>query len=53
MLKNKHLREILEGVDKAQDPETMLKNVMDEPIFTEFVDHCLGVVESRKEKNEK
>jgi len=53
MLKNKHLREILSGIDQAQDQETMLKNAMNEPIFTEFVDHCLNVVKpAQTEKNE-
>lgn len=44
-LSNKHLRELLLEVDSAKDQSKALEKAMQIPIFTEFVDHCLQVVE--------
>lgn len=52
MLKNKALREILADIDKAEDPQTVLKSAMNEPLLTEFVNHCLSVVEPNQQKND-
>lgn len=44
-LENPHLREILELLDKSPYPDELMKQYMQEPIFTEFVDACLKVIE--------
>ncbi|XP_038209673.1 zinc finger HIT domain-containing protein 3 [Zerene cesonia] len=44
-LENPHVREILEELDKSPQPDILMKKYMQEPIFTEFVDACLNVVQ--------
>ncbi|XP_035220577.1 uncharacterized protein LOC118193575 [Stegodyphus dumicola] len=44
-LENRHLRDMLEYLDSAQDPAQAIEEAMKEPIFLEFVNHCLHVVE--------
>ncbi|CAH0585619.1 unnamed protein product [Chrysodeixis includens] len=44
-LENPHVREILELLDKSPYPAKLMKEYMQEPIFTEFVDACLAVVQ--------
>ncbi len=41
-LSNRHLRELLEQIDKARDPVAALKDAMQIPIFIEFADACLA-----------
>ena len=45
MLSNKHLKDILKEIDTSKNPEKHLENAMQLPIFTEFVDQCLSIVE--------
>ncbi|XP_002157954.2 zinc finger HIT domain-containing protein 3 isoform X1 [Hydra vulgaris] len=45
MLTNKHLKSILMEIDASKTPEKHLENAMQIPIFTEFVDRCLSIVE--------
>ncbi|KAK4311037.1 hypothetical protein Pmani_017437 [Petrolisthes manimaculis] len=45
LLKNRHLRELLLEVDKSQNTELIMQRVMKEPIFTEFADEILQIVE--------
>lgn len=45
MLKNKHLRSLLKVVDDARNVEEIMQKAMLEPIFVEFADACLKIVE--------
>lgn len=45
LLGNRHLRDILLEIDSAKDQSKTLEYAMQIPIFTEFVDECLRVVE--------
>jgi hypothetical protein len=51
MLKNKDLREMITNIDSAQDPDMVLRSSMDEPIFSEFVNECVSIVEPTQENN--
>ncbi|XP_031552890.1 zinc finger HIT domain-containing protein 3-like isoform X2 [Actinia tenebrosa] len=51
MLKNKDIRKMITNIDGAQDPEMVLRTSMKEPIFMEFADQCLSVVESKNEND--
>ncbi|XP_073955946.1 zinc finger HIT domain-containing protein 3 [Choristoneura fumiferana] len=44
-LANPHVREILKVLDSALRPDSLIQEYMQEPIFTEFVDACLKVVQ--------
>ncbi|XP_063825666.1 zinc finger HIT domain-containing protein 3 [Ostrinia nubilalis] len=44
-LDNPHVRTILELLDKSPHPDQLIQEYMQEPIFTEFVDACLKVVQ--------
>ncbi len=44
-LRNPHVRSILEAIDKSKNPSASLKLAMLEPIFVEFADECLKIVE--------
>lgn len=46
-LENPSLREILVTLDAAPEPDLLINKYMQEPIFTEFVDACLKVVEEK------
>ncbi|KAM3965270.1 zinc finger HIT domain-containing protein 3-like [Aphomia sociella] len=48
-LENPHVRTILELLDNSPYPDEHIKKYMQEPIFTEFVDACLSVVEPPKD----
>lgn len=50
MLHNKHLQEMIKGIDASEDPEKLLGQAMQIPIFTEFVDECLRIVEPQNNK---
>ena len=50
-LDNPHVREILELLDKSPYPDELMKEYMQEPIFTEFVDACLKVVQPQDDSN--
>ncbi|CAH0398278.1 unnamed protein product [Chilo suppressalis] len=45
-LENPHVREILKILDKSAYPDELMQEYMLEPIFTEFVDACLSVVQA-------
>lgn len=49
MLKNPHLRSIILAIDKSENPAKSMENAMQEPIFVEFADECLKVVEPPNE----
>ncbi|CAG9786823.1 unnamed protein product [Diatraea saccharalis] len=44
-LENPHVRDILKELDKSAYPDDLMQEYMLEPIFTEFVDACLSVVQ--------
>lgn len=46
-LENPHVREILKSLDKSDNPEKLIQEYMLEPIFTEFADACLNVVQTK------
>ena len=45
MLSNRHLVRMLCHLDTTTRPDVDLHAAMQEPIFTDFVDECLRVVE--------
>lgn len=45
LLYNKHLREYLLELNNHKNPERAMENAMREPIFVEFANECLKVVE--------
>ncbi|XP_061460812.1 zinc finger HIT domain-containing protein 3 [Rhineura floridana] len=53
ILLNPHLRQLLLTVDQAKDKSAILKKYMQEPLFAEFADCCLGIVEPPEKENER
>lgn len=51
MLLNPHLRQLLLTLDQAQDKSSLLRKLMQEPLFVEFADCCLGIVEPPEKEN--
>lgn len=49
LLCNPHLRQLLESIDSADSKYDAMKVAMQEPLFTEFSDQCLKIVENGKE----
>ncbi|XP_023198183.1 zinc finger HIT domain-containing protein 3 isoform X1 [Xiphophorus maculatus] len=45
LLCNPHLRQLLRSVDDAESKASAMKAAMQEPLFVEFADQCLKVVE--------
>ncbi|ELU04420.1 hypothetical protein CAPTEDRAFT_197103 [Capitella teleta] len=45
LLTNPHLRNVLQEVDEAKDPWSAMKLAMQEPLFTEFADECLSIID--------
>ncbi|XP_061658821.1 zinc finger HIT domain-containing protein 3 [Syngnathoides biaculeatus] len=52
LLCNPHLRELLRTVDSADSKEEAMKAAMQEPLFVEFSDRCLKVVEKEAQMQE-
>lgn len=52
ILKNPHLRDLLEKIDKSEKPDAIMQKAMLEPLFVEFADACLKVVEPRQSDDE-
>ncbi|XP_059829187.1 zinc finger HIT domain-containing protein 3 [Hypanus sabinus] len=52
LLCNPHLRQLLLTIDRAEDKENIMKSAMQEPIFVEFADRCLQVVEPQDKEND-
>ena len=50
MLHNEHLRKMIKGIDASEDPGKLLGQAMQIPIFTEFLDECLRIVEPQNEE---
>ncbi|XP_019880413.1 zinc finger HIT domain-containing protein 3 [Aethina tumida] len=52
MLKgNPHLRNLLSTIDKSNDPEDIMQKAMQEPLFVEFADACLEVIDPQKDED--
>ncbi|NXC05102.1 ZNHI3 protein, partial [Orthonyx spaldingii] len=51
LLLNPHLRQLLLAIDQAQDKSSLLRKFMQEPLFVEFADCCLGIVEPPEKEN--
>lgn len=51
LLQNPHLRQLLLTIDQAQDKSSLLRKLMQEPLFVEFADCCLGIVEPPEKEN--
>ncbi|NXH12917.1 ZNHI3 protein, partial [Bucco capensis] len=51
LLLNPHLRQLLLTVDQAEDKSSLMKKYMQEPLFVEFADCCLGIVEPLEKEN--
>lgn len=45
LLNNPHLRAMMENLVNTDKPEEAVANAMHEPIFTEFADVCLQIVD--------
>ena len=45
MLENKHLRTILKNIDKNENGEKELESAMKLPVFAEFANECLKLVD--------
>uniref|UniRef100_A0A3Q3QSH7 Zinc finger HIT domain-containing protein n=1 Tax=Monopterus albus TaxID=43700 RepID=A0A3Q3QSH7_MONAL len=45
LLCNPHLRQLLRSIDSADSKEDAMKAAMQEPLFVEFSDQCLKIVE--------
>lgn len=45
LLSNKHLRDFLKAIDSAENARKAMKFAMLEPLFVEFADECMKIVE--------
>lgn len=45
LLRNRHLREFLRAVDSSENARKAMKLAMLEPLFVEFADECMKIVE--------
>ncbi len=48
LLSNPHLRVMMSSLTSAEDTGTLMEAAMKEPIFTEFADECLKIVEPQE-----
>lgn len=53
MLSNPHLARIIRHLDSTDRPDVDIEAAMHEPIFTEFADECLRIVEPSSESIDK
>ncbi|NXP82452.1 ZNHI3 protein, partial [Ramphastos sulfuratus] len=51
LLLNPHLRQLLLILDQAEDKSSLMKKYMQEPLFVEFADCCLRIVEPPEKEN--
>lgn len=45
LLRNKHLRDLLKELNEARNPWKAMRVAMTEPLFVEFADECIKVVD--------
>lgn len=48
LLCNPHLRQLLQSIDSADSKDDTMKTAMQEPLFVEFSDQCLRIVENEE-----
>lgn len=46
VLCNPHLRQLLRSIDSADNKYDAMKSAMQEPLFVEFSDRCMKIVEN-------
>ncbi|NXY20878.1 ZNHI3 protein, partial [Atrichornis clamosus] len=51
LLLNPHLRQLLLTIDQAEDKSSLMRKFMQEPLFVEFADCCLRIVEPPEKEN--
>ncbi|KAJ7400737.1 Zinc finger HIT domain-containing protein 3 [Pitangus sulphuratus] len=51
LLLNPHLRQLLLTIDQAKDKSSLMRKFMQEPLFVEFADCCLSIVEPPEKEN--
>ncbi|XP_072277949.1 zinc finger HIT domain-containing protein 3 isoform X2 [Pyxicephalus adspersus] len=51
LLLNPHLRQLVAALDQAENKDLELKKYMQEPLFVEFADQCLSIVEEEEKEN--
>ncbi|XP_010217114.1 PREDICTED: zinc finger HIT domain-containing protein 3 [Tinamus guttatus] len=51
LLLNPHLQQLLLTIDKAEEKSALMKKYMQEPLFVEFADCCLRIVEPPEKEN--
>lgn len=49
LLHNKHLRDYLQRLNTSRNPEGAMDRAMREPLFIEFADACLQIIEPANE----
>jgi len=47
LLKNRHLRAMIKALDRSINPADDMQKAMMEPIFVQFVDQLLMIVENK------
>uniref|UniRef100_A0A671L629 Zinc finger HIT domain-containing protein 3 n=1 Tax=Sinocyclocheilus anshuiensis TaxID=1608454 RepID=A0A671L629_9TELE len=52
LLRNPHLRRLMMSVDSAEDKAKATKDAMQEPLFVEFADQCLKMIEPTEAEND-
>ncbi|XP_036054267.1 zinc finger HIT domain-containing protein 3 [Onychomys torridus] len=51
LLLNPHLRQLMVNLDQGEDKAELMKACMQEPLFVEFADCCLGIVEPSRSRD--
>ncbi|XP_068121564.1 zinc finger HIT domain-containing protein 3 [Hyperolius riggenbachi] len=51
LLLNPHLRQLIASLDQTENKDQALKKYMQEPLFVEFADTCLSIVETEEKEN--
>jgi len=50
LLRNPHLQNFLKTIDSSDNPPRLMRKAMYEPLFVEFVDECLKVVDPSQQE---
>lgn len=51
LLLNPHLQRLIAALDQAENKDQELKKYMQEPLFLEFADKCLFIVDTEEKEN--
>lgn len=51
LLLNPHLRQLMVSLDQGDDKAKLMRACMQEPLFVEFADCCLSIVEPSQNKD--